>query len=49
MDAVDNDGGSGKALLNGRSYDFVWDVEIGDGGPMRQIGYNKGGSFFNGW
>jgi len=31
-----------KALLHGVEYDFVWDVELGDGGPTRQLGFNLG-------
>eukprot|EP01125_Pyxidicula_operculata_P010219 TRINITY_DN3364_c0_g1_i1.p1 TRINITY_DN3364_c0_g1~~TRINITY_DN3364_c0_g1_i1.p1 ORF type:complete len:447 (-),score=137.39 TRINITY_DN3364_c0_g1_i1:47-1387(-) len=40
MDAKDKD--KGKRTLNGKEYDYVFDVEIGDGGPMRQLGYNLG-------
>jgi len=47
MDAKDTKKGKNEGQsINGKIYDHVWDVEIGDGGPMKKIGYNNGGPNF---
>eukprot|EP00163_Fabomonas_tropica_P012417 TRINITY_DN2370_c0_g1_i1.p1 TRINITY_DN2370_c0_g1~~TRINITY_DN2370_c0_g1_i1.p1 ORF type:complete len:743 (+),score=154.80 TRINITY_DN2370_c0_g1_i1:1663-3891(+) len=32
----------GKKILNGKEYDFVFDIDVGDGQPHRKLGYNRG-------
>ena len=34
-----------KKKLNGIEYDHVFDVDIGDGGPLRKLGYNNRGKY----
>lgn len=44
-DVVDGpDGGAslGSGTVKGKSYDFVFDVEIGEGGKKEPLGYNRG-------
>jgi phospholipase A-2-activating protein len=35
-----------KSLQDGREYDYVFDVDLGDGLPARKLGYNATGAFF---
>jgi len=37
-----------KKVFEGVEYDYVFDVEIGDGGPMRQLPYNSDGTQLDG-
>lgn len=43
-EVVDNPsgGGAGGGAINGKSYDFVFEVEIGEGGKKEKLGYNRG-------
>lgn len=45
-DVVDNPSGeqpsAGPGELNGKKYDFLFDVEVGEGGAYQKLGYNKG-------
>ena len=34
-------GSSSKQLLNGVEYDYVFDIDVGDGAPNRKLGYNS--------
>lgn len=34
-----------KSLQDGREYDYVFDVDLGDGLPARKLGYNATGAF----
>eukprot|EP00245_Coleochaete_scutata_P010537 TRINITY_DN3710_c0_g1_i1.p1 TRINITY_DN3710_c0_g1~~TRINITY_DN3710_c0_g1_i1.p1 ORF type:complete len:551 (+),score=94.89 TRINITY_DN3710_c0_g1_i1:184-1653(+) len=47
-EVVDGPGeASSKNTLNGVSYDFVFDVDIGDGVPVRKLPYNRGDNVFD--
>eukprot|EP00898_Chlorokybus_atmophyticus_P001868 jgi/Chlat1/2682/Chrsp18S02992 len=37
-----DDGGFGSRSLHGVTYDYVFDVDIGDGQPVRKLPYNRG-------
>jgi phospholipase A-2-activating protein len=46
-DVVDGPGGASgigaeKGVVKGRSYDFVFEVELGAGGKNKKLGYNRG-------
>lgn len=44
-DVVDGPGGGasmGGGEVNGKHYDFVFDVELGEGGQKAKLGYNRG-------
>lgn len=44
-DVVDNPGGGasmGGGIVNGKQYDFVFEVELGEGGSKEKLGYNRG-------
>lgn len=44
-DVVDGPSGSaslGKGNIRGKSFDFVFEVEIGEGGKKEKLGYNRG-------
>lgn len=42
-EVVDGPGNSeSRPLLNGQQYDYVFDVDIGDGEPTRKLPYNRG-------
>jgi phospholipase A-2-activating protein len=41
---VGNAGGEKKKTLKGKSYDYVFDVELQEGVPPMKLGYNKGGT-----
>jgi phospholipase A-2-activating protein len=46
-DVVDGPGGSSgigvdKDVVNGKAYDFVFEVELGAGGKNKKLGYNRG-------
>eukprot|EP00005_Dracoamoeba_jomungandri_P004829 CAMPEP_0174251374 /NCGR_PEP_ID=MMETSP0439-20130205/1216_1 /TAXON_ID=0 /ORGANISM="Stereomyxa ramosa, Strain Chinc5" /LENGTH=807 /DNA_ID=CAMNT_0015331667 /DNA_START=17 /DNA_END=2440 /DNA_ORIENTATION=- len=39
-EVVDAVGNSSKAVIAGEEYDYVFDVDLGDGGPTKKLGYN---------
>eukprot|EP01103_Thecamoeba_quadrilineata_P015432 TRINITY_DN487_c0_g1_i1.p1 TRINITY_DN487_c0_g1~~TRINITY_DN487_c0_g1_i1.p1 ORF type:complete len:748 (+),score=126.71 TRINITY_DN487_c0_g1_i1:29-2245(+) len=41
-DVVDAVGQSHRHLLQGKEYDHIFDVDLGDGNPPRKLGYNVG-------
>lgn len=41
-EVVDNPATGGGGSVNGKSYDFVFEVEIGEGGKKEKLGYNRG-------
>jgi len=42
-DVVDDpSGGISAGTILGKSYDFCFDVELGDSGPKKKLGYNRG-------
>lgn len=42
-EVVDNPaGGGGGGSISGKSYDFVFEVEVGEGGKKEKLGYNRG-------
>ncbi len=42
-DVVDDpSGGVSAGTILGKSYDFVFDVELGEAGPKKKLGYNRG-------
>jgi len=44
-EVVDAIGNSRKQLYNGREYDYVFDVDIGDGIPPLKLPYNVSGLY----
>jgi hypothetical protein len=43
-EVVDAIGQSRKQLYNGKEYDYVFDVDIGDGVPPLKLPYNASGT-----
>lgn len=43
-EVVDAVGTPAKSVVDGREYDYVFDVDLGDGLPPRKLGYNATGT-----
>lgn len=41
-EVVDNPGAGAPGVVGNQSYDFVFEVEIGEGGEKEKLGYNRG-------
>jgi len=42
-EVVDAASAPAKSIAHGREYDYVFDVDLGDGHPPRKLGYNANG------
>jgi hypothetical protein len=45
-DVIDTEKGSTKKMLNGKEYDYVFDVDISEGSAPLKLGFNRGGRQF---